>query len=178
MTRDEHFWRPSRYEIISHLWIRSEDCHYSPFQLYDASLGASAVEKNFVEKEEKIQKGYETTRYAIQRLSKTTDHEMRDCYLRIKLFKMAQKNAQDTQDYELHPNVERKNVIIVSSMWYVLRFEHAHVLKLIQWRPVVLEIQLMVPFTIFHSYNFYCRFPENDCSFDGLLTLLRKCLCI
>ena len=29
-------------------------------------------------------------------------------------------------------------------------------------------------FTLFHSYNFYCRFPENDCSFDGLLTLLRE----
>ena len=26
--------------------------------------------------------------------------------------------------------------------------------------------------------SFYCRFPENDCSFDGLLTLLRECLCI
>ena len=39
-----HFWRPSRYEIISHPWIRSEDCLYSPFQLYDASLGGSAVE--------------------------------------------------------------------------------------------------------------------------------------
>ena len=44
MTRYEHFWRPSRYEIISHPWIRSGDCLYSPFQLYDASLGASAVE--------------------------------------------------------------------------------------------------------------------------------------
>ena len=29
-------------------------------------------------------------------------------------------------------------------------------------------------FALFHSYNFYCRFPENDCSFDGLLTLLRE----
>ena len=33
MTRYEHFWRPSRYEIISHPWIRSGDCLYSPFQL-------------------------------------------------------------------------------------------------------------------------------------------------
>ena len=32
-------------------------------------------------------------------------------------------------------------------------------------RPVVLEV---------HSYNFYCRFPKKDCSFDGLLTLLRE----
>ena len=44
MTRYEHFRRPSRYEIMSHPWVRSEDCLYSPFQLYDASLGASAVE--------------------------------------------------------------------------------------------------------------------------------------
>ena len=41
MTQYEHFWRPSRYEIISHLWIRLKDCLHSPFQLYDASLGAS-----------------------------------------------------------------------------------------------------------------------------------------
>ena len=40
------------------------------------------------------------------------------------------------------------NVVIFSSMWYVLRFEHAH--------------------------NCYCRVPENDCSFDGLLTFLRE----
>ena len=44
MTRYEHFWRPSRYEMISHVWILLEDCLYSPFQLYDASLGASAVQ--------------------------------------------------------------------------------------------------------------------------------------
>ena len=33
MTRYEHFWRPSRYEIIFHPWIRSGDCLHSPFQL-------------------------------------------------------------------------------------------------------------------------------------------------
>ena len=39
-------------------------------------------------------------------------------------------------------------------------------------RAVVLEVPLSwTPFTLFHSYNFYCRFAENDCSFDGLLTL-------
>ena len=63
------------------------------------------------------------------------------------------------------------DVVILSSMWYVLRFEHAHGLKrynnvlLMDKRPVVLEV---------HSYNFYCRFPKSDCSFDGLLTLLRN----
>ena len=41
MTRYEHFWRPSRCEIISHSWIRSGDCLYSPFQLYDASEAAA-----------------------------------------------------------------------------------------------------------------------------------------
>ena len=59
------------------------------------------------------------------------------------------------------------NVVILSSMWYVLRFEHAHGLKRYNDRR-------MTPFTLSHSYNFYCRFPENDCSFDGLCSLLKE----
>ena len=57
------------------------------------------------------------------------------------------------------------NVVILSPMWYVLRFEHAHELKRYNDRRMTRDQT-----SLFHSYNFYCRFPENDCSFDGLLT--------
>ena len=36
-------------------------------------------------------------------------------------------------------------------------------------RPVVLEVPLVLD-----SFYLICRFPENDCSFDGLLTLIRE----
>ena len=76
------------------------------------------------------------------------------------------------------------NVVILSSMWYVLRFEHAHRLKRYNDRRMTrgqttcslggtASLGLLLPYFILT--NFYCRFPgENDCSFDGLLTLLRE----
>ena len=36
----------------------------------------------------------------------------------------------------------------------------------------IASLGLLLPYFILT--NFYCRFPENDCSFDGLLTLLRE----
>ena len=42
-------------------------------------------------------------------------------------------------------------------------------------RPVVLEVPLVLDsFYLISFLQFYCRFPENNCSFDGLLTLLRE----
>ena len=39
-------------------------------------------------------------------------------------------------------------------------------------RPVVLEVPLVLDsFYLISFLHFYYRFPENDCSFDGLLTL-------
>ena len=76
------------------------------------------------------------------------------------------------------------NVVILSSMWCVLRFEHAHGLKRYNDGRMTRSLTtcslggtaslglLLKFFNLFYSYNFYCRFPENDCSFDGLLTLL------
>ena len=66
------------------------------------------------------------------------------------------------------------NVVILSSMWYVVRLEHAHGPKRYNDRRMTRGQTTWTPFTLFHSYNFYCRFPENDCFFDGLLTLLRE----
>ena len=41
--------------------------------------------------------------------------------------------------------------------------------------PVVLEVPLVLDSIYLTSFlQFYCRFPEGDCSFDGLLTLLRE----
>ena len=74
-------------------------------------------------------------------------------------------------------------VVILSSVWYVLRFEHAHGLNRYNDRrkthgqtPCSLggTASLGLLFTLFYFNNFYCRFSENDCSFDGLLTLLRE----
>ena len=67
-------------------------------------------------------------------------------------------------------------------MWYVLRFVHAHGLKRYHDRRMTRGqttcslggTASLGPLLPFHSYNFYCRFPENDSSFDGLLTLLRE----
>ena len=43
-------------------------------------------------------------------------------------------------------------------------------------RPVVLELPLVVldSFYLISFLQFLLSFPENDCSFDGLLTLLRE----
>ena len=42
-------------------------------------------------------------------------------------------------------------------------------------RPVVLEVPLVLDSFYFISFlQFLLPFPENDCSFDGLLTLLRE----
>ena len=71
----------------------------------------------------------------------------------------------------------------LSSMWCVLRLEYTHGLKRCNERRMARgqttsslsgTASLGLLFGLFHSYNFYCRFPENDCSFDGLLTLLRE----
>ena len=68
-------------------------------------------------------------------------------------------------------------------MWCVLRLEYTHRLKRCNERRMARgqttsslsgTASLGLLFGLFHSYNFYCRFPENDCSFDGLLTLLRE----
>ena len=61
-------------------------------------------------------------------------------------------------------------------MWYVLRFEHAHVLKLTCTLGGTANGLLSHYFIL--AIFISCRFPENDCFFYGLLTLLRKCLCI
>ena len=63
----------------------------------------------------------------------------------------------------------------------VVRFDvkHAHVLQRYNDRTMTRgQTTCGLGGTLFHSYNFYCRFPENDSSFNGLLTLLRKCVCI
>ena len=75
------------------------------------------------------------------------------------------------------------NVVILSSMWYVLRFKHAYGLKRYKkddsWsnvkRPVVLEVPLVLAsFYLISFLQFLLPFSEIDCAFDGLLTLLKK----
>ena len=71
------------------------------------------------------------------------------------------------------------NKVILSSIWYVLGFEHAHGLKRYNdWRMARGQTTCSLggtasmswtPFTLFHSYHFCCRFPENSCSSGGLL---------
>ena len=73
------------------------------------------------------------------------------------------------------------NVVILSSMWSVLRFEHAHGLKrynegrLVVKQPVVSEVLLVLDsFYPISFLQFLSPFYRNDFSFDGLLTLLRE----
>ena len=56
------------------------------------------------------------------------------------------------------------NVVILSSMWYVLRFEHAHGLKRYNDRRMTrgtASLALLLPYFIL-TILCYCRFPEND----------------
>ena len=47
--------------------------------------------------------------------------------------------------------------------------------RLVVKRPVVLEVPLVLDsFYLLSFLQFFCRFSENDCSFDGLLTWLRE----
>ena len=75
------------------------------------------------------------------------------------------------------------NVVILYSMWYVLRFEHAHGLKRYNDRRMTPgqttsslggTAGLGLPLPYFILTIFIAVFPKNDCSFDGLLTLLRE----
>ena len=68
-------------------------------------------------------------------------------------------------------------------MWYVLRFEHAHGLKRYNDRRMtrgqttcsfggIASLGLLLRYFILTI--FIGAFPRKDCSFDGLLTLLRE----
>ena len=68
-------------------------------------------------------------------------------------------------------------------MWYVLRFEHAHGLKQYNGRRMTrgqmtcslggtASLGLLLPYFILTIFT--AVFPENDYSFDRLLTLLRE----
>ena len=61
------------------------------------------------------------------------------------------------------------NVVILSSMWYVLRFEYAHGLKQYNDRRMTrgqttcsLGGTASPRLLLFHSYNFYCGFPALE----------------
>ena len=60
------------------------------------------------------------------------------------------------------------NLVILSSMWYVLRFEHARAKTTCSLGGTA-SLELLSPCFIFTIF-----ITENDCSFDGLLTLLRE----
>ena len=64
------------------------------------------------------------------------------------------------------------NVIILSSMWYVLRFGHAHGLTRYK-RPVVLEVPLVLDSFYLISFLQFLL-PKTIAPSDGLLTLLRE----
>ena len=91
--------------------------------------------------------------------------------LKLRAVSEANMPIVNTSYEALHP-IQRYiyiygTVVIMASMWYLLGFEHAHDFitegSPVVRRSLVSEVPLMDPFTLFNSYNIYCRFHENDC---------------